>query len=125
MSCNGGITLADGAMKGPDATFVSKKRLAALPPDREECAFEQIAPDAVFELLSPSERLAYTRDKCEEYVETGSAVAVLINPRDRAVTIYRPGCPPVVVREATTIEVGEELPGFTLDASAIFAAGSP
>ncbi len=125
MSSDGGITLADGAMKGPDATFISNERLAALSPGREERAFEQIAPDAVFELLSPSDRLTYTREKCEEYVSNGSAVAVLINPRDRSVTLYRPACEAVVVRNATTVEVGEELPGFTLDAAAVFTAGAP
>jgi len=125
LSCDGGFTLADGAVKGPDASFVSNGRLAALSRDREKRAFEEIAPDAVFELLSPSDRLTYTREKCEEYVQTGSAVAVLVNPRDRSVTIYRPGRAPVVVRDATTVEIGAELPGFTLDAAAVFSAGEP
>jgi hypothetical protein len=35
------------------------------------------------------DRLPYTVAKCEEYVATGSDVAVLINPRDRSVTLYR------------------------------------
>jgi Uma2 family endonuclease len=125
LSSNGGITLADGAMKGPDAAFISQRRLAELSPEREERAFEQIAPEAVFELLSPSDRLRYTIEKCEAYVRNGSAVAVLINPRERSVTLYRPDREPVVIRDATAVDIGDELPGFTLDATAIFAAGEP
>jgi hypothetical protein len=49
-------------------------------PKRKKRAFEQIAPDAVFELLSPTDRLPYTVAKCVGYVAMGSDVAVLINP---------------------------------------------
>lgn len=48
-SSSGGITLANGAIKGPDAAFISNERLAALSPDRKKLAFERIAPDAVFD----------------------------------------------------------------------------
>src|SRR5450631_3708370 len=119
---SGGITLADGAIKGPDAAFFSEQRLAALSPSRAHRAFEQVAPDAVFELLSPDDSLHYTVTKCEEYIETGSDVAVLVDPRERAVTLYRKGAPPVVIRDAVHVAIGSEMPGFTLDARAVFAA---
>jgi Uma2 family endonuclease len=119
----GGITLSNSAIKGPDTTFTSKARIAALAPDREKRAFEKIAPDAVFELLSPSDKLNDTVAKCEEYVETGSAVAVLLNPRDRSVTLYRPGQEPVRVADIAAVVIGQEMPGFVLDAVAVFAAG--
>lgn len=123
-SSSGGITLADGAIKGPDATFISNERLAALPPKRKKRAFEAIAPDAVFELLSPTDSLRYTQDKCNEYVATGSRVAVLLNPRDRSVTLYRDGAP-AVVRDALLVTIGSEMPGFELDAGAVFDACEP
>jgi Uma2 family endonuclease len=72
-------------------------------------------------LLSPSDARAYTVAKCEEYVATGSRVAVLLDPRDRTVTLYRNGRAPVVVPDATLVDIGEEMPGFTLDAAAVFA----
>lgn len=124
-SSSGGITLADGAIKGPDATFISNERLAALSPKRKKRAFEAIAPDAVFELLSPTDRLRYTQEKCNEYVATGSHVAVLLNPRNRTVTIYRDGQMPVVVRDALFLSIGPEMPGFELDIGAIFNTCEP
>jgi Uma2 family endonuclease len=124
-SSSGGITLSDGAIKGPDATFISHERLAALSPKRRKRAFEAIAPDAVFELYSPTDRLRYTQDKCNEYVATGSRIAVLLNPRDRSVTMYRDGQTPLVVRDALLVTIGSEMPGFELDAGAIFNACEP
>lgn len=123
LSSSGGFTLANGAIAGPDGAFVSHERLATLDPERDDRAFERIAPEAVFEVLSPSDNRRYTDEKCRAYVATGSDVAVLINPRDRSVTLYRAGREPAVVPDATLVTIGDELPGFTLDAAAIFAAG--
>jgi hypothetical protein len=55
-------------------------------------------------------------------VATGSDVAVLINPRDRSVTLYRKGQEPLVFRDAEALPIGDEMRGFTLDAAAIFEA---
>lgn len=119
---SGGITLADGAIKGPDAAFISHQRIAALAPKRKKRAFEQIAPDAVFELLSPTDRLPYTVEKCEEYVETGSGVAVLLDPRNRSVTLFRIGGRQMLLRDARLVAIGDEMPGFVLDVRAVFEA---
>ncbi len=121
-SSTGGITLKDGAIKGPDAAFISERRITALSPNRKKRAFEQIAPDVVFELLSPTDRLPYTVAKCEEYIETGTDVAILLNPRDRTVTLYRKACEPVVVLDSGPVTIGDEMPGFTLDVRAVFDA---
>jgi Uma2 family endonuclease len=43
-SSSGGFTLADGAIKGPDAAFVSLERIATLSPKRKKRSFEKIAP---------------------------------------------------------------------------------
>jgi Uma2 family endonuclease len=123
-SSSGGVTLSDGAIKGPDAAFISHRRKATMPSGRKERrVFAQIAPDAVFELLSPSDQLRYTLSKCEEYVATGSDVAILLNPRDRSVTFYRPNRDPSRAPDTFAVMIGAEMPGFILDAEAVFDAG--
>lgn len=52
---------------------------------------------------------------------TGSRIAVLVNPRDASVTLYRPGREPETIAGATLVEIGPEMPGFVLDAAAVFA----
>jgi len=119
----GGVTLADDATKGPDGTFISHARLASLSPSRKQRAFEKIAPNAVFELLSPSDSLTHTVSKCEEYVATGSDVAVLLNPRNRSVTLYRRGQEPITAPDITAVVIGDEMPHFILKAQDVFDAG--
>jgi Uma2 family endonuclease len=121
---SGGITLADGAIKGPDTTFISGRRMAeASPEPKKQRAFKQIAPDVVFELLSPSDELQYTVSKCEEYVATGSDVAVLLNPRNRSVTMYRRNDERQIAPDIAAVRIGDEMPGFLLSAQAVFDAG--
>jgi Uma2 family endonuclease len=122
-SSSGGVTLSDGAIKGPDAAFISHRRKATMPGARKEPrVFARIAPDAVFELLSPSDQLRYTVSKCEEYVATGSDVAILLNPRDRSVTVFRRTQDPHRAPDASAVTIGAEMPGFILDAEAVFDA---
>jgi hypothetical protein len=40
--------------------------------------------------------------------------------RDRSVALYRKGCDLVIVRDASGVVIGSEVPGFVLDARAIF-----
>lgn len=121
---SGGITLADGAIKGPDTTFISHRRMAAASPEpKQKRAFKQIAPDVVFELLSPSDELQYTVSKCEEYVATGSDIAVFLNPRNRSVTMYRRNERPKTAADIAAMRIGDEMPGFVLNAQAVFDAG--
>jgi len=124
LPATGGITLANGAIKGPDAAFISHRRMATLSPNRKKRAFEEIAPDAVFELRSPSDDLPTLQAKCEEYIGTGSGVAVLLDPRDRSVSLYRKGCDTVIIRDAGAVAIGPEVPGFILDAPAVFEASN-
>jgi hypothetical protein len=52
----------------------------------------------------------------------GSGVAVLMNPSDRNVTLYRKGQEPRVFRDTDPRKIGDEMPSFTLDARTIFDA---
>ncbi len=57
-----------------------------------------------------------------EYIDTGSGVAVLLNPRERSVSPYRKAYDTVVIRDAGAVAIGPELPDFILDAPAVFEA---
>jgi len=119
---SGGITLSDGAIKGPDIAFISNERWATLGEDDRNRAFVRVAPTVVFELLSPNDDPAL-REKIREYLRTGTPVAVLLDPRDRSVRIFRSlGAQPEILFNPTAAPICEEMPGFTLDAKAVFDA---
>ena len=96
--------------RGPDASWVSQERLAQL--DSEQYRTGQICPDFVAEIRSPSNSLAYLQRKMEEYIVAGARLGWLIDPRNRRVTIYRPGQEPEVLQDPEVLSGEDVMPGF-------------
>ncbi len=113
---NAGFTLPNGAMRSPDAAWISKDRWEALP-GAERRRFAQICPDFVIELRSESDRLRTVQAKMEEYIANGARLGWLIDPVDplHIVYIYRPGAPVEVLEAPDSLSGDPELPGFVLD----------
>jgi Uma2 family endonuclease len=60
--------------------------------------------------------------KLAEYVSCGARLAWLIDPFNKSVHIYRPGQPPVILNQPTSISGDPEMPGLVMDLKEIFAA---
>ena len=78
-----GFTLPDGALLSPDAAWMSATRLDRLCKMQPGSAFGSICPELVFELLSPSDWLAFGRRKIDVYLRNGALCAVLIDPKKK------------------------------------------
>ena len=68
---------------------MSPERVATL--DAEQYRTGQVCPDFVVEIRSPGNPLAYIQRKMAEYIAASARLGWLIDPRNRRVTIYRPG----------------------------------
>ncbi len=99
-----GFVLPNGARRSPDAAWTLKSRVQQLDPVERE-GFWHLCPDFIIELRSPSDRPRAVREKMQEWIDNGAALAWLIEPRERAVTIYRPG------RDAEKLVGIDSLPG--------------
>jgi Uma2 family endonuclease len=115
-----GFILPSGAIRSPDAAWVSTERLTALNPDPE--GFLPLAPDFVIELRSASDRLKTLQDKMQEYLENGVRLGWLLDPKDRAVEIYRIGKGIEVLQSPTEVSGEDVLPGFVLSLEGIFGS---
>lgn len=71
-------------------------------------------------VLSENQSLDDLREKMRAYLANGSKVAVLIDPNGRCVEVHRPGRDPEAHRNAVTVTLGSELPGFVLDLGPVF-----
>ena len=115
---NGGYNLPHGGTRAPDTSWLRRDRWDALTPEQRQ-KFLPLCPDFLVEVLSPTDSLAETRRKMEEYNENGARLGWLINPRRRQVEIYRLGQEVEILNNPTSLSGEDVLPGFVLDLAGI------
>ena len=96
--------------RGPDASWVSPERLAQLDPEQYRTG--AVCPDFVAEIRSPGDTLPYLQRKMEAYIGAGVRLGWLIDPRNRAVTIYRPDQEPEALEDPETLFGEDVMPEF-------------
>jgi Uma2 family endonuclease len=113
-----GFTLPNTAIRGPDASWMTRERWDALPKDERE-RFTQVCPDFVIELRSGNDKKKRLRAKMGEYIAQGARLGWLIDPRTGAVEVHRPGRPVEILKRPATLSGEDVLPGFVLDLKGI------
>jgi Uma2 family endonuclease len=114
-----GFTLPNGAVRSPDAAWISRKRWDSLSTDAK-AAFAQICPEFVVEILSPTDSLVKTQQKMKEYLANGAELGWLFDRKNRTVYIYRPEKDVVTLTEVTEIAGDPEMPGLLIRLDQIF-----
>ncbi|MGB3191609.1 MAG: Uma2 family endonuclease [Limnoraphis sp.] len=112
--CSTGFTLPNGAIRSPDASWVSQERWDALTEEQKD-TFPHICPDFVVELRSSSDTLKSLQEKMQEYIQNGATLGWLIDPKNRTVEVYREGLEVEVLSNPNELSGEEVLPGFVLD----------
>ncbi|MCW6037680.1 Uma2 family endonuclease [Spirulina subsalsa FACHB-351] len=112
--CNTGFTLPNGAIRSPDASWVSPERWEVLT-DEQKATFPQICPDFVVELRSQSDSLKLLQEKMQEYLENGARLGWLIDPQTRMVEVYRRGLDVEILSNPAELSGEEVLSGFVLN----------
>jgi Uma2 family endonuclease len=116
------IPIGGGKMSS-DVSWIEKSRLDRI----DITGFIPVVPDFVIELRSQSpkglaprrDRLSSLQAKMIEYQRLGVQLALLINPQDRQVEIYRLDCKTEVLDSPTEINCEPLMPGFNLDLTEI------
>ena len=80
-----GVILPNKNVRAPDASFV---RAETIRQTTEEYA--QLVPDLILELKSKSDVLKKLREKIWDFLELGTQVGILVDPRTRTMEVYRP-----------------------------------
>jgi Uma2 family endonuclease len=116
-----GYTLPDGAVLGPDASWVRRERLAGFS-DEELEKFPHLCPDFAGEVMSPSDTLREVQAKMTKYIANGAQLGWLIDPYEARVYIYRPGQPVDCLENPMTISGDPVLSGFVFNVAEIFSS---
>ena len=118
---NGGVSasqssrfrLATGAIRGPDAAWITQERYDAATEEERETVFPG-APDFVVEIRSRTDNLAPIQRKMQLWMDGGARLGWLIDPPNRRVYIYRAGQPePEALEDPETLDGEDVLPGFS------------
>jgi Uma2 family endonuclease len=108
-----GYILPNGAIRSPDAAWISHERLATVPLEQRR-KFLPLCPDFLVEIRSPTDDLKVLEAKMEEYIDNGARLGLLIDPETRCVHAYRPNQPVETTNNANSVSCDPELPGFVL-----------
>ncbi len=117
---SGGFVLPNGAIRSPDASWLTRLRWDALTGEQKE-KFLPLCPDFVVELRSATDELKPLQQKMQEYLDNGLRLGWLINPQEQRVEIYRPGRAFEVFQSPGSMSGEEVLPGFVLDLQGILS----
>lgn len=109
------IALGGGKLS-PDVSWIEKSRLEGV----NIVGFIPVVPDFVIELRSATDNLKPLQKKMIEYQRLGVRLALLVDPKNKQVEIYRQGREPELLASPTEIDCSEVMPGFVLSMSRIF-----
>jgi Uma2 family endonuclease len=111
---SGGFTLPNGAVRSPDAAWISKTRWEKVDIELRK-KFAPICPDFVVELRSETDNLQVLQEKMTEYIENGASLGWLIDPQQQKVYIYRPDTNVEEIDRPLSLNGEDILSGFVLN----------
>jgi Uma2 family endonuclease len=117
---SGGFILPNGAIRSPDAAWVSRSRWDALTSEQRR-GFPPLCPDFVIELRSGSDRLPPLQAKMQEYRDNGTGLGWLIDPQRQQVEVYRDGGEVEVLDRPLELSGEAVLPEFRLNLQRIWS----
>ncbi len=98
-------------VRAPDASFVSRERIDAIGGIPSE--YFPGPPDLAFEVSSPRDRRGEVQSKTRSWLEAGTSVVVVVDPRRRTAAIHRLDSPSRTYSGAEGLDLDDVLPGFS------------
>jgi Uma2 family endonuclease len=106
------------SVRGMDAAFCSYSRW---PKGETQKGYAQIAPELIFEVISPDDRWPRVLKKISEYLDAGVLVVCTVDPELQSVQIHTPESSDQILRRDNSFELPAILPGFQCQVSEFFA----
>ncbi|MBI4782334.1 MAG: Uma2 family endonuclease [Oscillatoriophycideae cyanobacterium NC_groundwater_1537_Pr4_S-0.65um_50_18] len=103
-------------VRAPDASFIRADRLK-----RTTNEFAHLVPDLMFEVASKSDQPEKIRIKIRTFLELGTQVGILVDPRIQTLEILREGQETIVLHDGDVLTLPDLLPGWEMAVSSIWA----
>jgi Uma2 family endonuclease len=116
-----GFRLPNGAIRSPDAAWVSQSRWEALTPAQRQ-KWVPLCPDFLVELKSTADDIEDLRLKMQEYVENRLPLGWLIDPETQIVEIYQADGSVDSLNNPPSLSAEPIVPGFSLNLAGILTS---
>jgi len=108
------------SVRAPDVSFTTAERLQGATDD----GFVEDAPTLAIEVISKNDRERDVAEKVEEYFDAGAERVWIVRPKNRTVTVHRPGGDAHTYTSGHTLtsdDAGFAAQGFALSLAELFA----
>ena len=106
-------------VRAPDFTFIQTDRLSKISGDD---VYINIPPDLCVEVMSPGDRLAEVKQKVDEWLDFGTRIVIVINPKIRVTSVYRSRTEIETLTVNDTLQLMDLVPGWSLKLAEIFGS---
>ena len=104
-------------VRAPDVAFVARERA---PVAGEVSGYWPEAPDLAVEVISPNDRFSEVEEKVEDWISAGCRMVLIVDPRNKTVTVRLPGKTVQILSGEETLDGGDVVPEWTLPVSDLF-----
>ena len=111
------IATAPDTVRALDVAFVSRERVPARLAGE---GYWPGAPDLAVEVISPGDTYTEVEEKVSGWLEAGTRLVWVINPRKRTVAIHRSLREVLVLGESETLDGGDVVPGWAMAVRDLF-----
>ncbi|MFN8634532.1 MAG: Uma2 family endonuclease [Chloroflexota bacterium] len=105
-------------VRAPDIAFIRRERIDQTGVPRGY--YRGGAPDLAVEVISPNDLYTEVDEKVAEWLEHGTLVVFVVNPRRRVVAVHRPGRPVDILGMDDTLTAEDVVPGWSLAVRDLF-----
>jgi Uma2 family endonuclease len=105
-------------VRAPDLALVSHARV---PESGLPKGYWPGAPDMAVEVISPGDTYTEVEDKVQEWLDAGTRMVVVANPRNRTLKVNRSRAEVILLMENEELDGGDVVPGFRVKVSELFS----
>ena len=104
-----GFIMPNGDLLAPDIAFVKAEKMKISPR-----SYAQVVPDLVVEIKSASDKVNKLEDKLKIFLEFGVTVAILIDPDEHILKVFRSNSSPQIFTDEDTLIIPDLFPDWEL-----------
>ena len=104
-------------VRAPDAAFVRRDRI---PETGLPKGYWPGAPDLAVEVISPGDIYGEVEEKVNEWLDAGTRMVIVANPRNRTLKIYRSRTDVIILDDSDELTCDDVIPGFVVKVSELF-----